>query len=133
MAPDPNLVDQAARWVESFLRSNGCSEPDVSMAKNCIVQQKIDGAVLLSMSAIEIQNVLHLTFGDAKKLEQDWEVPKVLIYHSCFHASQPKRIDLVNIQAKHRQIWIDVTVFAWFLDSCTPKYSTASKATHVHH
>lgn len=123
MAPDPNLVDQAACWVESFLRSNACSEQDVSTAKRSIFDENINEKVLLSMSVREIQYVLHLKFGDAKKLEQDWEVPKVLIYHSCFHASQPKRIDLVNIQAKHRQIWIDVTVFVRFLDSCTPNYT----------
>ncbi len=98
MAPDPNLVDQAARWVESFLRSNACSEADVNRAKNSIFQENIDGAVLLSMSAREIQDVLHLKFGDAKKLEQDWEVPKVLFHHSCFHASQ--KIDLANMSSK---------------------------------
>lgn len=72
MERQPSSVDDAASWVAEFLLRISCSEQEVGTAKDCILHEKIDREVLVDMSAEDIQNKMHLKFGDARKLEKDW-------------------------------------------------------------
>ena len=70
----PSSAHDAADWVANFLRNISCPEEHVGKAKDCIVDQRIDGEVLVDMPAADIETVRHLTYGDAKKLEKAWLV-----------------------------------------------------------
>ena len=70
----PSSAHDAADWVANFLRNISCPEEDAGKAKDCIVDQRIDGEVLVDMPLKAIQKVLHLKYGDAKKLEKAWLV-----------------------------------------------------------
>ena len=65
-----NSVDDVADFVASFLLRNSCSEQEVGVAKDSIIREKIDGEALFQMTAEELQKVMCLRFGDAKKLEK---------------------------------------------------------------
>ena len=70
----PSSAHDAADWVSNFLLNISCPEEDVGKAKDCIVHERIDGEVLVDMSADAFVKVLHLKYGDAKKLEKAWLV-----------------------------------------------------------